>query len=112
MTILPDDRLYLTLAALRNACGGRIDTESGQEYAHLEVSDTQLCAWPLAPGELDRLESWGWIELLPPPPDKPNAAPVQVTDKGVYWLCKWLKKNHKRLPKLLQHFAIEQHKGS
>jgi hypothetical protein len=107
LQVLPDDRLYMTLLALCSACGGRIDPDKGREYARLAISETKQVEWSLAPGELDDLEKWGWVELLPPPPDDPDVSPVCVTENGEWWLKKWLKKNRKRVHGLLAHFALE-----
>ena len=99
----PDDRLHLTLAALAVAARGRY-TPDGRQYATVEIDERQRVEWQILPAELDRMEAWGWIELLPPA-EGTGDAPVRVTEKGDYWLTKWLKRNRRRLPQLLAEYA-------
>jgi hypothetical protein len=91
-----EDRLYLTLASLSFSSRGSY-TPDGRQYAQVEVSELDRTDWLILPDEIDRLEAWGWIELLPPGSDEPpDHAKMQVTDRGDYWLKKWLKKKCKR----------------
>lgn len=96
------DRLMLTLLSMSVASRGRYSPD-GRQFVRVEI---------------DELERRTWVELLPPRPDAPeDRAEVTLTDRGGYWLQRWLKANRRRLRGLLEQFqpgrrpdlAIEVH---
>lgn len=98
------DRTMLTLFALGCSSRGRYSPD-GRQYATVEVSESERCEWEIRPAEIDELEGRGWLALLPPRPGAPeDQAEVLVTERGGYWLRKWLKQNRRRLRSLLVQF--------
>lgn len=98
------DRLMLTALAMSAAAKGRYSPD-GKQYVTVEIDEAQRCEWEILPGEIDELERRGWAELLPPRPGAPeDQAEVLLTDRGGYWLGRWLKANRRRLKELLEKF--------
>ncbi len=103
MDAIPD-RTMLALFALSCSARGRYSPD-GRQYSTVEVSETERVEWEILPAEIDELERRGWVELLPPRPGAPeDQAEMTLTDKGGYWLQRWLKTNRRRLRGLLEQF--------
>jgi hypothetical protein len=93
----PAPRTMFSLAALDNADGGRF-TPEGRVWV---VVRGQL--WEVLGAELDALAGLGWLDLLPDAGD--GTAAVRVTEKGRYWLTRWVNRNRGRLSQLAEGVA-------
>jgi hypothetical protein len=79
-----DQRVWLTLLALRECDVGGIEPDSGRVF----VGDSAgRVKYEVDPADLDELAALGWVD------DGRAVDELHLTDKGVYWLARFVRLN-------------------
>ena len=94
----PPDRCMTSLLALDNAATGGL-TGDGRLFVRVGEAVREVLTT-----DLDELERLGWVELLPPANE--TTAVARVTDRGRYWLGRWVRRHHRRIPQLIRDVAF------
>lgn len=76
----PDEHVMGTLAAIDMGQEFAVDEDSGRMAVR-----TIIGWWEIYGGEIDLLFEKGWV-------DQPAEDRVSITDKGRYWLKRWMEK--------------------